>query len=153
MLITTHNFDHVLCKLEISRFETKISPWRNTHDKPEVDMDQVAFIINQNIPVVSILALKNVWHNGIASLTSNEVVSRLLKTIHLFISELLFKIAVEIVLRHFTYLVSAHSALNAFDDTTDVFIRTTAVRNRVVRLQIDIQAAVGEYRLAQWNDL
>ena len=50
--------------------------WRDIKDEPKIDMNYVALIADEYVPIVTILDLQNVTDHTVGSLTLDEVLSR-----------------------------------------------------------------------------
>jgi hypothetical protein len=57
-------------------------------------MNQMTLVINENISIVSILALQNIRHNRVPRLASYKIVSGNLEPILILVSEFFDKVAV-----------------------------------------------------------
>lgn len=60
-----HQIDIVLCDLKRCLLKAKIA-WRAAHDEAEINMDDMAVGINEDIVIVPVLYLKQVLHNRVS---------------------------------------------------------------------------------------
>lgn len=149
----THNLDHFNGEFEISRFEFHISCGRNIKDEPEIDMDQVAFVVDQNIAIMSIFNLKNVGYDGIGGLASNKVLACHLEIRRVFLSELINEVRIQTAFIRFAEHITWNRVLHAFDNATDVQTRPRSIRNRLVRERDQFQIRFLENTLEQRDNL
>lgn len=56
----------------MGRFEVKCS-WRSREDVTEIDMDNMSETVNEDIPVMSVLNLKEIADQGVACHTLNKI--------------------------------------------------------------------------------
>ncbi len=105
---------------------------RDIKDKSEIDMYQMAILINKNVTIMSIFDLKHIADNRISCHTLNEIVSSMLElrrssnvnsNIHtLLISEFVLEVFVEIIIIRLTHLISRDGVRNNFNYSSNIAI-------------------------------
>jgi hypothetical protein len=74
-----HDFDHLLSQLEIGTFELHIPGRGDIEDKAEINVDEVAFVVDEDVAVMPVLYLQDVRDNRVGRLRLYEIVAGLLE--------------------------------------------------------------------------
>lgn len=92
----TENVNEFLGKFECRTFKFHIFARRPVKNETEINMDQMAALIYENIAVMSVFNLKNETHNSVGSQTPDEVISCCFKFLSRLCSVLLKEIFMEV---------------------------------------------------------
>ncbi len=60
--IPAHDIDELLGELEVGALEAHVLARRPVEDEPEVDVDDVAPIVDHDVAIVTVLDLKDIAH-------------------------------------------------------------------------------------------
>ena len=104
--ITAHDIDELLGELEVGALEPHVLARRPVEDEPEVDVDDVAPIVDHDVAIVTVLDLKDIAHYGVGWETLYEVQPRQLELCWLLSAKLLKEVLIKIDLKGFPKLVS-----------------------------------------------
>lgn len=126
---------------------------RNIKDEAKVNVDEIAFIADQDVAIVAILDLEDVTDDTVGSLTFDEVLTRHL-VVHgvgqsKFVDEVLVKRAA-IGLAH---LVTTHGVGNNFDNAAYVEHLARAIGDGLVGEDVEIETDAFKDALEHLDDL
>jgi len=91
-----HYHDHLLRQLEVRLFELHVPAGRDVEDEAEVDVDDMARVVDQDVPVVAVLYLQKVADDGIRGLALDEVFLRSLVVLGVLCAEFANEMLVEV---------------------------------------------------------
>lgn len=148
-----HDFDHLLSQLEIGTFELHIPGWGDIEDKPKVNVDEVALVVDEDVAVMAVLYLQDVRDNRVGRLRLYEIVAGLLEIQVVFRAEFVDEVLVQRLFVDLADSVSGEGVGHAFDDTADVELFTRAIRDCFVRVQEQIQVVLLKDLLHESDDL
>jgi hypothetical protein len=115
----SQHVNHVLCELERhGLFHLDTLARRNTQQKPEVDVNQVALNVDHDVPIVTVFYLQNVADKRVRSKAVAKVISRLLVSLR-SAAILLCEVVLERGVRLLDFLfecVNAHGIIDCLNE-------------------------------------
>lgn len=148
-----HDFDHLLSQLEFGTFELHIPGRGDIEDKAEINVDEVALVVDEDVAVMPVLYLQDVRDNRVGRLRLYEIVAGLLEIQVVFRAEFVDEVLVQRLFVDLADSVSGEGVGHAFDDTADVELFTRAIRDCFVRVQEQIQVVLLKDLLHESDDL
>jgi len=138
LCISAQYIDELLGQLEIGRLEAHVFAGRPVEDESEVDVDEMALLIDHDIAIMSVLDLQDVADDAVGSETLGEIESCLLELLGRLAAISLQEVLVKVDLVSFAELVATVGVWYALDDSAEESLISRAIADALVGNQIEV---------------
>lgn len=153
LLRASEDLDELLRHLEVGRLEPHVLTWRVVEEEPEVDVDEPAFAVDQDVAIVAVLDLEDVADDRVGRLRPDEVGSCLLELEAELRAVRLDEVVIEVDFERLSDLVAAARVGNDLDDAADFIVASSPVADALVGRDKQVQIGPFEDFLEELDEL
>lgn len=153
LVVPTHDVNELLGQFEIGALKAHVFARGPIEDEPEIDVDDVAPIIDHDVAIVSVLDLKDVANHRIGREGFYEVEPCKLEFIAVLVPELFEEILVQIDLKGLAQLISRVGVRYTLNDTPEGLVISSTVADALIRGNKEVEVALFEDLLEKCDNL